>query len=273
MGIEPREDASKEAESFVKTILTEKAEFAVFMTGPGVYSLIAAARSLGMEKSMIDALNRMTIVARSPKPKVALVTHGIRVDIVPEENTAEGIAKVLKTLVLTDKKIAILWHGSYSNLLRNELESAGARVYEYSTYSYSLQLGERGSKLLEAMKYDYVVPDSVKAVKLIEDICEGLIDVITFTSPPSARNFFRIAEDNQLRRSLLTSLSKNVIVVAVGPPTRKAVEENGVAVDVMPNLYKMGPMLKALADYLDTREIPKRRIVAPNHKIRAGEID
>jgi uroporphyrinogen-III synthase len=269
VGIEPREEASKEAESFLHAILNEKADFAVFMTGPGVYSLVTAARELGIEKSLIDALNRMTIVARSPKPKVALVTHGVRVDIVPEENTAEGVAKVLKTIPLTDKKIVVLWHGSYSNLLRSELESAGARVYEYSTYSYSLQLGEKGSKLLEEMGYDYVPPDVRKVFRLIEDMSKGVIDVITFTSPPSARNLFKIAEDNRLRESLLRSLSKGIIVVAVGPPTRKALEENGVTVNVTPSLYKMGSMVKALADYLDERGVPKRCIAPPNEKIGA----
>lgn len=242
------------------------------MTGPGVYSLMAAARSLGMEKNLVEALNQVTMVARSSKPKLALAKHGIKTDIVPEENTAEGIAKVLKRLTMSDKKIAVLWHGSYSTLLRNELESVGARVYEASTYSYSLKLKGSGAKILEAMGFDYVVPDEGKVVKLIEDIDKDLIKAITFTSPPSARNLFKIAEDHQLRESLQISLSKNVIVVAVGPPTRKALEENGVSVDVVPEVYKMGPMVKALSDYLSASEAPKRRIVAPDQNIRADQL-
>ena len=48
-----------------------------------------------------------------------------------------------------------------------------------------------------------------------------------------------------------------MIVVAIGPSTQKALEENDVRVDVMPTMYKMGSMIKSLSDYLDTEEIPK----------------
>jgi uroporphyrinogen-III synthase len=50
-----------------------------------------------------------------------------------------------------------------------------------------------------------------------------------------------------------------VIVVSVGPSTKKAIEENTVQVDVMPELYKMGPMIKALSDYISKSETRKKR--------------
>ena len=96
-------------------------------------------------------------------------------------------------------------------------------------------------------------------VKLIEDIGKGLIDAITFTSPPSARDLFKIAEAYSLRESLQYYLNNDVIVVAVGPSTMKTIEENYVHVDVMPNLYKMGPMIKSLSDYLDQADAHKKK--------------
>jgi uroporphyrinogen-III synthase len=258
VGIETNIDKSKEAEEFIKKIVENKFDYVIFMTGPGVYSFMSVAKKLQMEKSVIEALKQTIVVARSLKPKIALANYGIKTDMVPDENTAEGIVKLLKGRSLEGKKIGVLWHGSYFPILRNEICTAGAELFEFSTYTYSLDLKESGAKILEEMGLKYVYPDQEKVLKLIETINNGLIHAITFTSPPSARDLFKIAEDHKMKEPLLLSLNNNVIVVAIGPSTKKALEENAVQVDVMPQIYKMGPMVKELVNYLSQSYIPKR---------------
>jgi len=258
VGIETSMNASKEAGDFINKLVKAKLAYVVFMTGPGVYSLMSAAKKLQLEGDLIEALKQVIVVARSLKPKIALAHYGIKTDIVPEENTAEGIVKQLKRSSMQGKKIGVLWHGSYFPILKNEMSTAGAEVFEFSIYSYSLDLKESGAKILEEMGFKYVYPDQAKVIKLIEAINNGLIDAITFTSPPSARDLFKIAEDHKIKEPLLVSLNNNVIVVAIGPSTKKALEENKVQVDVMPEMYKMGPMVKALTNYLGQSYIPKR---------------
>jgi uroporphyrinogen-III synthase len=259
-------NASKEAGDFINKLVKEKLDYVVFMTGPGVYSLMSAAKKLQLEGDLIEALKQVIVVARSLKPKIALAHYGIKTDIVPEENTAEGIVKQLKRSSMQGKKIGVLWHGSYFPILKNEMSTAGAEVFEFSIYSYSLDLKESGAKILEEMGFKYVYPDQGKVIKLIETINNGLIDAITFTSPPAARDLFKIAEDHKIKEPLLVSLNNNVIVVAIGPSTKKALEENKVQVDVMPEMYKMGPMVKALTNYLSQSYIPKRMKKSSSHK-------
>lgn len=259
VGIEARQDISKEAEFFINKILEERIDYVVFMTGPGVYSLMSTAKNLGIEKKFAEALQDTIVIARSLKPKTALANHGVKTDIIPEENTAEGIAKLLKSFSIAGRNIAVLWHGSYSPLLKNELHAVGAQVFESSTYRYSLELKESGVRILEMMGFKYIPPDESKVVKLVEDIGKGLIDAITFTSPPSVRDLFNIAEAYSLRESLQYHLNKEVIVVAVGPSTTKALDENDVHVDVMPDVYKMGAMIKSLSDYLGQADAPKKK--------------
>ncbi len=263
VGIEVRQDISKEAEFFINKILEEGVDYVVFMTGPGVYSLMSTAKNLGIEKKFAEALQQTTVIARSLKPKIALAKHGVKTDIIPEENTAEGIAKLLKSFSMAGRNVAILWHGSYSPLLKNEIHAAGAQVFESSTYRYSFELNESGARILEMMGFKYTPPDEAKVVKLIEDIGKGIIDAITFTSPPSARDLFKIAEAYYLREPLQYYLNNDVIVVAVGPSTMKTLEENYVHVDVMPNVYKMGPMIKSLSDYLGQADAPKKKRKSP----------
>jgi uroporphyrinogen-III synthase len=259
VGIEARQDISKEAKFFINKILEDRVDYVVFMTGPGVYTLMSTAKDLGIEKKFAEALQQTTVIARSSKPKIALAKHGIKTDIIPEENTTEGIAKLLKSFSMAGRNVAILWHGSYSPLLKNEIHAVGGEVFESSTYRYSFELKESGARILEMMGFKYIPPDQAKVVKLIEDISKGLIDAITFTSPPSARDLFKIAEAYSLRESLQYYLNNDVIVVAVGPSTMKTIEENYVHVDVMPNIYKMGPMIKSLSDYLDQADAHKKK--------------
>ena len=259
VGIEESQDIPKEVEGFMNKISEETIDYVIFMTGPGVYSLMSTARNLGIDKMLIKALRHVTIVARSLKPKIALANYGVKTDIMPEENTAEGIVKLLLSCNIAGKKVVVLWHGSYSSIIKERLCSADAEVFEFSTYQYSVELKESGAKILKDMGFVYIPPDEEKVVKLIEDTCKGVIHAITFTSPPSARYLFRIAESHGMKESLQLSLNKNVIVVSVGPSTRKVIEENGVQVDVMPQVYKMGAMVKALCDYMTQSDMPKRR--------------
>lgn len=259
VGIEARQDISKESELFINKILEERVDYVVFMTGPAVYSLMSTAKNLGIEKKFVEALQQTTVISRSLKPKIALANHGVKTDIIPAENTAEGISKLLKSFNLAGRNVAVLWHGSYSPLLKNELNALGVQVFESSTYRYSLDLKESGARILEMMGFKYIPPDEAKVVKLVEDIGKGLIDAITFTSPPSVHDLFKIAKAYYLREPLQYCLNNHVIVVAVGPSTMKAIEENYIHVDVMPNVYKMGPMIKSLSDYLGQADAPKKK--------------
>lgn len=257
IGIDVNKGRNDEAGSFAYKILKEKVDYAVFMTGPGVYSLMSAAKNLGIEKELTQLLRQVTVIARSLKPKDALAIHGIETNIVPKDNTSKGISQLLRGLGIDGKRIFILWHGSYSSELKAELEAEGGQVFESSTYMYSTDLKENGAQILKTMGYEYIPPEETKVLKLIEDISIANIGAITFTSPPSARELFKIASQHGLNESLRASLNRGVIVAAIGPSTTKALEENDVHVDVMPKTYKMGSMIKCLCDYLYNEDSPK----------------
>lgn len=250
IGIEITESSVEQGKQFIMKILREKPDYIVFMTGPGVYSLMNIAKESGIQDLLITALHNTIIVCRSDKPKIVLSHFKLKANLIPKkENTARGILKLLQNYDLQDKKIAIFWHGSYSSELRYELQKSGANVFESFTYTYSSKLDTAGALILEKMGFKYESPVESIVVKLIEDMNSGMIDVITFTSPPSAQELFRIATKHDLEMSLKKSLNSEIIVAVVGPSTREALEQNNVKVDVMPKIYKMGPMISALSDF------------------------
>jgi uroporphyrinogen-III synthase len=87
---------------------------------------------------------------------------------------------------------------------------------------------------------------------LIENIMKGMIDSITFTSPPAVKEFFEFAKRNNEFNSLKDKLNSNVLVVSVGPSTSKMLARFYVPADIMPTSYRMGPMIKELADYISS---------------------
>jgi uroporphyrinogen-III synthase len=244
--------ASNEIEAFVNKIIEDqKMEYVVFMTGPSVYLIMSVATNLGLKSKLIEALNKAIIISRNHKTKQALAVHGVKTDVIPKENTSQGIARALKDESVMDKHIAIVQHGSeYSSILKNELAASGATVFVCSTYIYSLELEANGARILDTMGFNYKPPNEDMVVKLIEEINKGLIDAITFTSPPAVSGLFKIAEKYRLKEKLKTFLNENTIVAAVGPSTEKALSENGIKADVIPKVYKMGSMIKALVDYI-----------------------
>ena len=121
IGIEINQGVSGEIEAFISKIVKEKMDYIIFMTGPGVYSLMFAAKRLGLERKLVESLNQVVVICRSFKSKYALSNHGVTTDAVPEENTGEGIAKLMKNYAVDNKNVAIVWHGSHSAVLSDEL--------------------------------------------------------------------------------------------------------------------------------------------------------
>ena len=250
IGIADAQPISNEVDFFVNTVLREKIDYFVFMTGPSVHYFFRIASKLGVKKELISVIRGSTVVSRSDKPSHVLRSFGIYTDLFPDENTERGILKLLKGRDMKDKKIAIIWHGASSRRFKMELESEGSNVLELSSYSYSLSLDESADAILKQMGYKYIKPKIETILKLIDDAAGGLIDVITFTSPPSVFELMKIADIYNYRESLLSSLNQRVIVTSVGPSTSELLNRNGITVDVMPSVYKMGPMVKALSDYV-----------------------
>lgn len=263
VGIDVQEEADLQVDALVQRILGRLCDYAVFMTGPGVYLLMAKAEKLGVQREVVDRLNGVSVVARSHKPEKVLERYGVRVGLVPADNTAEGIAAEMVKLDLEGKRVAILWHGGAVPILRQALESRGADVFEAQAYTYSPELEKSGAAVLHALGFQYVPPAHERVLELIRAVREGGIHILTFTSPPAVRNLFRMAAEHSLQEELCRELNANVLVVAVGPPTRRAIEGQGVSVDVMPAVYKLGPMVRGIVDYLaHPLPSPKKRLLA-----------
>ncbi len=261
----------REIEPFLRRLAGE-ADYVVFMTATGTRVMMGAAERMGLKEAVLASLGspRVAVVARSWKPRGELAKWGVKVDASPslDEATAEGVVNLLEEKGIRGRRVAILWHGSRNAATRERLLAAGAReVCECLAYRYSRSLEADGAGVLGSMGFSYRAPDEEAVIHLVEEIVGATrpIDALTFTSPPAAANLFEVAADLGEERSLAETLSRGkTAVVAVGPSTRRELEEgHGVKVQVMPEVPAMGAMMNALAEYAVNREghrRPERRL-------------
>lgn len=250
IGIRNNIPLTSECNRFIDIVSHEKMHFFICMTGVAVFNLFRKIKNSHQLGNVIEKLSDTVVIARSNKPATELRKFGISTDFVPDMNTIEGVFDLIRKFDLKKKNIGILWHGDFSVSFKEKLDSLGAKVFDFSSYSYSIRVEEKNSSILKEMGYDYVAPTDEKIRKLIEDIMEGNIDAITFTSPPAVKELFEFAKTNNKIDLLKDRLNHNVLVVSVGPSTSKMIEKFQIKVDVIPSTYHMGAMVKELADFI-----------------------
>lgn len=251
VGIIDARISMKEVELFINNVINQPVEYFIFMTGLGVHYLFRAASILKLRDELVRGIRRSTVISRGNKPSFILRSLGILTSIESGPSTAGGILKVLKTRDLKGKGIAVISNGNGSESFKDELELEGSRIFDLQLYSYSSLLDKTADSMLKEMGYkQHVKPTIQSTSKLIHDIMNGAVHVITFTSPPSVSELFRVSDINNNIFQLRSALNEQVIIASVGPSTSEALRQNAIRVDVMPEVNKMGPMIKALSDYV-----------------------
>ena len=154
--------------------------------------------------------------------------NGLKVDLVPEDFTAEGLLEEFKKRGITDKTIGIPRTASARPTLPEGLEELGNRVI-----------------LAEAYKSLFPMNDE-KVKELILKIENHEIDAITFTSPLTVENFFEISDDKE---KLAEMLNENLLTVCIGPITAKVLEKYNIA-HIYPDTYTVQDMMELLFKHL-----------------------
>jgi uroporphyrinogen III methyltransferase/synthase len=82
---------------------------------------------------------------------------------------------------------------------------------------------------------------------LREELLHGGVDMITFTSSSTVRNFLAMIDAESQKD--LQQLLAGIKIAAIGPITAKTVTDNGLRVDVQPEEYTIEGLIKAIVDY------------------------
>jgi uroporphyrinogen-III synthase len=200
----------------------------VLLTGVGTRQLNRVLATRFPENAFADALRRLTVAARGPKPVAALREMGVTPAIVaPEPNTWRELLAV--TADHPARHIAVQEYGRSNPELLAGLRARAAEVMPVRVYQYGLP--EDCGPLRQA----------------VHRLGAGEIDVALFTTAVQIENLARIAKEEGVERAALDWL-RRCQVVSIGPTTTEALEEFGVHPAFEPSHPKMGILVHEAAE-------------------------
>ncbi|GBE12637.1 uroporphyrinogen-III C-methyltransferase [bacterium BMS3Abin13] len=187
-----------------------------------LYDLGLDARSLGGPR--IAAVGKTT--------GDELLKYGIRVDLIPEKFTGEGLAESLIAAGAGGSRVLIPRALKAREILPEMLAGAGAQVTVAPVYQN--------------------VPPQGRKEQLREQLAAAEIDLLTFTSSSTVTNFLTMvdaASPEELHRLL-----DKVTIAAIGPITAKTVAQSGLKVDIQPERYTIADMVDAIVEYYNNHQ-------------------
>jgi uroporphyrinogen-III synthase len=201
----------------------------VLMTGTGLSfwrDLIAARYSPGRAD---DALRKVKLLARGPKPSAILRPLGLTPDLtIPEPNTWREIVQAMQHR--PERRLAIQEYGRPNPEFIEALRALKIRAETFALYRWELP------------------DDTTKLREAAQKLAERRFDVVLFTSSIQFEHLLTISKELGIEDQVLRSLQEHAVIASVGPIMTAAIEEHGLHVDIVPASPKMGALVKAASD-------------------------
>lgn len=172
----------------------------------------------------VRVLKDVSTAAIGPATAKRLRDFGLNSDIIPETYQAESIVEVFKQEPMNGKRVLLPRAKEARPVLPVELRKMGAIVDEVAAYQTE-QARENVDMLVKCLE-------------------EGSIDVLTFTSSSTVRNFKALLPPDRFE-----SLIDGVTVASIGPITADTARELGFKVDIMAQDYTIEGLCEAILQH------------------------
>jgi uroporphyrinogen III methyltransferase/synthase len=172
----------------------------------------------------VRALNSLQTAAIGPVTSQRLREFGLKSDIIPKNYRAEAVVEAFRKENLQGKKILLPRAAEARPVLPVELRKMGAAVDEVTTY-----LTEK-------------VAD--RADLLIEQLTDKQIDLITFTSSSTVKNFKALLPPGNFKELL-----DGVTIASIGPITTDTAAELGFDVHITARTYTIAGLCNAIVKH------------------------
>ena len=194
-------------------------------------------RRLVQRDVTINDVKRKRIFVVGEKTRRAVEEHGVAVAAIPEKFTAADLTKIIDHEDLHGRTF-LFPCGSLSPItLADTLKLLGASVDSVIVYQTKR-------------------PQQKDVANLQRMLFDDQIDVITFTSPSTFKNFVMLFSRTELRK-----LQDHTRIAVIGPATAHAVNEAGLEVDISSEKSTTESLLDAIAAaFQSTLQNPKTKL-------------
>jgi uroporphyrinogen-III synthase len=219
---------NQEAFEFAERLFRGEFDMMILLTGVGTRALDKVLASRYGPQAFAEALRKIKIVARGPKPSAALREMQVPITVsVPEPNTWRELLTAIGDF--PERHIAVQEYGKSNPELLAALRAHGAEVTAVRVYQWGLP--EDTAPLREAVRR----------------IVAGESDVAIFTTSIQATHLLQIAAHAGLEESVLKNL-RTMAIASIGPTTSETLEDSGIQPDIIPTHPKMGILVKEAAE-------------------------
>lgn len=223
-------EVSEEVIRFGERLFAGDFDMMILLTGVGTRFLAKAIATRWPEPAFADALRKLTVVARGPKPVTALRELAVPVTVaVPEPNTWRELLEAIRDR--PERRIAVQLYGRPHPELVSALESRGATVTTIAVYTWAMPV------------------DTEPLRQAISRLAEGRFDISIFTTSNQVVNLMRMAQEMNIEDQVLSGLQKSRIA-SIGPTTTEMLEEYGLHPALEPSHPKLGILVKEASERL-----------------------
>jgi uroporphyrinogen-III synthase len=238
-------------------VLDQRPDYLVATTGIGVRAWFEAAQAWGLAERLADALAGTRVAARGPKAAAAVQTVGLPVWDSPTSERLDDVIARLRDEPLAGRTVAFQQYGARNGAAVDALVGRGAEVIEVPIYRWQRP------------------DDDGPARRLVDAVCGGRVDAVTFTSAPAMHNLVALARDHGRDAALVDAFNTGGVVAAcMGPVCAQAARRVGIEEPVAPEHGRLGLLVRVLTDALHSR---RRQLVLAGEPVvvqgRAVAID
>lgn len=219
--------------ALTRTLIQEPPELTVLSTGIGVGAWIDAAEAIGLGEDLVASLATSVVWARGRKARGAALTAGIPVDWHAVSGTSAEVVTALQREGIAGRRVAVQLDGAPASPVVDAVDALGGYTVPVRLYRWMLPV------------------DTRPAARLIQAVCDGRVDAVTFTSRPQVENLFALAGDRA--DDVRAAFSSSVAAVCIGPVCAGAASAAGIPDAVVAPRARIGSLVMAVAELFAAR--------------------
>lgn len=226
-------EENHEALAFADRLYAGEFDMIVFLTGVGTRYLQRVVAGGDADERFVEALRKLAVVARGPKPTAVLREWNVPIAVtVPEPNTwRELLAAVAER---KEKSVAVQEYGRSNAELIQGLESQGRKVTQVPVYRWKLPA------------------DTAPLAQALEALLGANVRGALFTTGVQIEHFLEFAGERGQRDAAVAAL-KSIFVGSIGPDCSESLRECGITPQMEPSHPKMGILVREAAEAFRAR--------------------
>lgn len=224
-------DDNSAALKFGVRLTTEQVDLLILLTGVGTTALFELLKTRYPWSSIVAALKQTAIVARGPKPVVALKAFGLQPTLtVPEPNTWVDLISTLDEYrPVKGLRVAVQEYGTSNPELLEALRQRGAEVFPVPIYRWALP------------------EDKGPLKQVLCEIIAGHIPVVLVTNAAQIDHVMQLLEQEGTAAQF-KEVCKKIVVASIGPTASERLRHYDLPIDFEPSHPKMGVLVKEISE-------------------------